>query len=103
MRRGSKAESKVAKRYVKGGYKVKKHYIIKHGEIDILAKRGKETLAIEVKSGKPVITSTIIRKLVQKARSLKAKPVLALTSNKFKITSKARKEIKKYKVRIKRL
>lgn len=48
-------------------------------EIDILAKRGHEKIAVEAKSGKQVITSKIIEEAYKKARYVGAKPKLKIT------------------------
>jgi len=99
-RRGSKLEDLTAKNYQKAGYSVEKHVITNRGEIDIIAKWRHKTYAIEVKSGKQIITSTDIEKIYKKAKHVKAKPVLR-HSPRTKITQPAIKLAKLLNVSIK--
>jgi len=97
--RGSKAEARVSKLYRRTGYKVQRNLRSRAGEVDILAKRGREKLLIEVKSGRQTLTSSDILKVVRKARYHKAKPVIrksSLTS----LTGSAKEVARKYNVRI---
>ncbi len=89
-RKGSWLENLIASRYKKAGYKVRKRIFTKAGEIDVLALRGLERLAIETKSGKQIITSSVIKNLYFKARQLRAKPKLK-TGPRVKITKPTRK------------
>ena len=98
--KGSRAEARVSKLYRRAGYRVKRNLRSKAGEIDILAKRGKEKLLVEVKSGKQTLTSSDILKVVHKARYHKAKPVIR-KSKLTTLTSAAKEAVKKYNVRIK--
>ena len=63
-RKGKVVENKVGKNYVKAGYKVEVRKRTKKGEIDILAIRKKEKIAVEVKYGskKRLITSREVKK-----------------------------------------
>ena len=102
-RRGSKAEDLVANRYKKAGYEVRKHLMTSAGEVDILARRGREKYAVEVKSGKQVVTSKEILKIYRKAKALRAKPKMKLTSRQVKITNTARELARKLGVSIDRI
>ena len=97
--RGSRAEKHVEKLYRKAGYKVYRNIRSRVGEIDLIAKRGKEKLVIEVKSGRQKITSREIKKLLRKASYHHGKPVLR-HSPRSSPTSKAKKLAKKKGVRI---
>ena len=50
-RKGKVIENKVGKNYGKAGYKVEMRKRTKKGEIDILARRKNEKIAVEVKNG----------------------------------------------------
>jgi len=99
-RKGSRLEDIVAKNYQKAGYSVEKHVITNGGEIDIIAKWRHKAYAIEVKSGKQIITSTDIEKIYKKAKHVKAKPVLR-HSSRTKISKPAIKLSKTLNVSIK--
>ncbi len=101
-RRGSWLERYVENRYKRAGYKTQRHVITSKGEIDIMITRGKEKYAVEVKSGRQKITSTIIKKIYDKARNSKAKPIMIISPT-VKLTNPAKREAKKLKVRIKKI
>jgi len=98
--RGSRAESYVARLYERAGYKVRRNVRSRAGEIDILARRGDKKLLIEVKSGKQILTSADVLKVVRKARYHGAKPVIR-KSKRTRLTSNAANIAKRYGVRIK--
>ena len=104
--KGSKAENKAAKRYEKGGYKVKRNVVRKQKrrkyEIDITAERKYKKYVIEVKCGKQTLTSTQIRKIYNKLKSTGKEPLLIICSN-VKLTSPAREVAKELGLRIKRI
>ena len=95
-RKGSRFESIVASRYRRGGYKVRKHYITKNRkEIDILARKGKnKPLAIEAKAGKQVITSSVVKAIYEKAKTVKARPII-VRGSRTKLTEDTHKLSKK--------
>ncbi|ENN95696.1 hypothetical protein J422_06396 [Methanocaldococcus villosus KIN24-T80] len=104
MRRGKKKEG-MAVNYLKNkGYEILGRNVIKRlnqhkkAEYDIIAKRGRYCYAVEVKSGKQVLTSSDIEKLHKKANKIKAKGLL-ITGRYVKLTDKAKKELKKRKIR----
>jgi len=104
-RKGKVVENRVARRYSKAGFKVFIRKIVRGvGEFDILAKRGRKLLAIEVKhsSKRRLITSTDVEKPIKKARSIRAKPVLIL-SGKSTLSYPGKELVKKCKVKIKKL
>jgi len=80
-RKGGWLKSHIANRYRRAGYQVKKHVITSKGEIDVLVKGRRNKIAIEVKSGKQTITSTTIRKIHEKAKQVRAKPLLVKGPN----------------------
>ena len=104
--KGAKAESKTAKRYKKGGYKVKQNVVRKRkgrkNEIDIIAERKHEKYAIEVKSGKQTLTSTQIREIYDKLKSTGKEPLLVIYPD-VKLTGPAKEVAKKLGLRIKRI
>ena len=104
-RRGSRVEDMVASRYRRGGYRVAKHRIVKlrgtKGEIDILAEKGRQRFAIEVKGGSQRITAQMIRKIHSKAKAVHARPKLVYTRG--RPTGPARTEAKRLGVDLKRI
>jgi len=101
-RRGSRLEDIVARRYEKAGYKVEKHKVTSAGEIDVLATRRKSRICSEVKSGRQIITSKEVLKLVNKASRTRSKPVLII-GPRVKLTDPAKRTASKHDVRIKKL
>ena len=97
--KGSKAEAHVAKLYGKAGYRVQRNLRSKVGEVDILARRERERLLVEAKSGKQILTSRDVMKVVRKAKTYRAKPVIRKSSS-TTLTKPARKLVRKYNVRI---
>lgn len=79
-RKGKIFENKIGRRYKKAGYKVQQRKRTRHGEVDVIAKRGKEKILIEAKhsSRKRIIPSSEVEKLAKKARKLKAKATFVL-------------------------
>lgn len=68
-KKGSWFEAYVENRYRRAGYKTKRHVFTNQGEIDILAVKGRTRLAIEVKSGSQIVTSSVIEALHKKSSS----------------------------------
>jgi len=104
-RKGKVVENRVARRYLKAGFKVFTRKIVRGvGEFDVIAKRGRKVLAIEVKHSSKgrLITSTDVEKLIKKARRIRAKPVLVL-SDKSTLSHPGKELAKKGKVKIKKL
>ena len=105
-RKGSRAEDLVAKRYERAGYTVHKHYVDPDiGEIDVFVEKGSEVIAVEVKSGKQVLTRSDIMKIVRKARALarrlkkKVKITLWIGPN-VKLTRQAWELVRYYGIRV---
>ncbi|ADG13982.1 YraN family protein [Methanocaldococcus infernus] len=104
MRKGKKKEGRAANYLKEKGYKIIGRNVIKRinqhkkAEYDIIAKRGNYKYAVEVKSGRQVLTTSDIIKLHKKANNIKAKPLL-ITGSKVKLTEKAKKELKRRKIR----
>ncbi len=104
-RKGSKKERRVANELKKRGYKIEGRNVIKKlnqykkVEYDLIARRGRNEYAVEVKSGRQIITSPMIEKHIKKSNKIKAKPMFALGKN-VKLTGKAKEIAKKNKVRI---
>lgn len=103
-RKGKVVENKVCRNYKKAGFKVKLRKKTSVGEIDVLARRKNQKVAVEVKHGnkKRYITSKDVEKIAKKANAVKAKPVLVL-SGRAKITSTGRREAKNKNVRIRKI
>lgn len=103
VRKGRIVEDRIAKRYEKAGFDVQKRKFTAAGEIDILAKRNKERYAIEVKHSnrRRVITSSEVKKINKKARTVSAKPVLIL-SGKSELSKKGKEEANKSGTRVRR-
>jgi Holliday junction resolvase len=104
-RKGKVVENRIARRYTRAGFEVFVRKIVKGvGEFDILAKKGRKLLVVEVKHSNRgrLITSSDVEKLIKKARSIKAKPVLVL-SGRSKLSYPGKKLAKKGGVRIKRI
>ncbi|MEM2030508.1 MAG: restriction endonuclease [Archaeoglobaceae archaeon] len=101
VRRGRIVEDRIARRYKKAGFIVERRKITAAGEIDILAKRNKKRYAIEVKHSNKgrIITSSEVRKLHKKARSVRANPVLILSGN-AKLSKIGKKEANKTGTRV---
>lgn len=101
-RKGSWLEAYVENRYRRAGFETKRHVFTNQGEIDILAVKGKTRLAIEIKSGNQIVTSSIIEALYKKAQAIKAMPVLVI-GPKVQVTTDAMKTAKKLGVRIRKI
>lgn len=103
-RKGKVIENKVGKYYKKAGYEVKLRKRTRVGEIDVYATRGREKIAIEVKhrNKKGVVSLKDVKKIAQKAKYLKAKPLLILSGN-AKLPRKGLASARKVGVRVKRL
>ncbi|WP_423792878.1 NERD domain-containing protein [Methanocaldococcus indicus] len=104
-RKGSKKESIVANKLKKRGYIIEERNVIKKlnqhkkAEYDIIAKYRNCKYAIEVKSGKQILCTSVIENHIKKANKIKAKPMFVIGKN-VKLTEKALKLAKKHKVRI---
>jgi len=104
-RRGKIVENNVAKRYMRVRFDVFVRKIVKGvGEFDILAKKGRKLLAVEVKHSNRgrLITSGDVKRLIEKARRIEAKPILTL-SGRSKLSYPGKKLARRCGVKIERL
>jgi len=103
-RKGKVSENKAGRRYEKAGYGVKYRKKFRFGEVDLIAKRGREKIAAEVKHGnktRTILTSEV-KKIAKKARHLRAKPAIILTGR-ARLSSNARKAARKLRVKVKKI
>ncbi|GEM_PF-1620855 len=103
-RKGKISENRAGRRYERAGYNVKLRRKFRFGEVDLIAKRGRERIAAEIKHGNKsrTIPASEVRKIARKAGYLKAKPVMIL-SGKAELSSNARKIARKLGVRVKKI
>jgi len=69
---------KVAALYVAAGYNVVLDYETPAGKLGFLAKRGKETLAVDVYCNIKQVNEENMRKLIEKAKQVNGKPILVV-------------------------
>lgn len=104
--KGSGFEKRVASRYRKGGYKVKRNVIGKRNgkryEIDAIVERGKERYIVETKSGKQVLTTSQVLAIHKKLSYRKGTPTLKIGPN-VKLTGPAREIARELGLRIKKV
>jgi len=101
--KGSGFEKKIASRYKRAGYFIERNKVKNGIEIDIIAKKKRQKkLVIETKAGKQVVTSSVIKRLAEVARSIKGKPVLVI-GPRVSLTKPAKKEAKKRNIRIRKV
>jgi len=103
-RKGKISENKAGRRYEKAGYDVEYRRKFRFGEVDLIAKRGREKIAAEVKHRNKTrtIPASEVEKIAKKAKHLRAKPTIILTG-KAKLSTNAREIAKKLGVRIKKV
>ena len=93
----------VAGRYVEAGYNIVFDFKTPHGTIDIVATKGGDKVAIDVIWESREVSSSDIENLVNKAKSINARPVLAIYGNGPKITDDAKRKAHETNVIIKRV
>jgi len=93
----------VAGRYLEAGYSVELGHRTSKGPIDILARKEGTVLAISVVKSPARITSRLVEETAEKARLLRAKPIIVLYGRGFKITEEIRGQAEKLGVHLKRV
>ncbi|MEM1774918.1 MAG: hypothetical protein QW123_01810 [Desulfurococcaceae archaeon] len=93
----------VAGRYVGAGYSVTLNHNTRYGTIDIVARRGNEVLAIKVFSKSGKISVEDVKVHVEKAKLLKAKPIVVLYGRDVQLSEEAKKFCDENSVRVRRV
>ena len=93
----------VAGRYVEAGYSVRIGFDTAAGKVDIIAKKGGQTLVIDVVEGKTVVDVAKIEEIVRKAKSINGKPVLILYGSGPRISDNAREKARELSVELRRI
>ena len=76
----------VAGRYLEAGLSIEINHPTRYGPIHIVARGGKSIYAIEVVDKPEKLSLDVVRNLVEKAKTIKAKPILVLYSNAVSIS-----------------
>ncbi|ABL78355.1 hypothetical protein [Thermofilum pendens] len=92
---------KVARRYLEAGLSVELLHPTRHGPIHVIARGNKQVLAIEVADKPGKVGADRVKLLLEKAKLVKAKPVLVLYSEGAFLDEEARKLCEENKVKVK--
>lgn len=93
----------VASRYLEAGFSVRVNHSTRLGPIHIIAGGNGMRLAIEVFSEPREVPRDVIEKLVEKAKLVRAKPILVLYGNGPKLSDELFKFCKERGVKIRRI
>ncbi len=93
----------VAGRYIEAGYNVVFDFKTPHGTLDIVATKGGDRVAIDVVWESKEVSSSDIENLVNKAKSINARPVLVLYGDGPRITDEVKRKAQEMKVIVKRI
>ena len=93
----------VAGRYLEAGYHVKVDYEASKGKVDIYAIKENDKFAIKVIEKNTLVTVDEVKDLVEKAKTLNAKPVLILYGLGPKLTDEILRAINELNVKIRRM
>jgi hypothetical protein len=77
---------KVAGKYLEAGYSIEFMHPTRYGKVHILARKEGKILAIEVIDKSGNVDENVVKTFLEKAKLLKAKPILVLYSDGPKIT-----------------
>jgi len=69
---------KVAGRYVAAGYSVELNYPTRYGPVHVVARGRGQVLAVDIVYGRGRLTADAARSILEKAKLIKARPVLAV-------------------------
>lgn len=94
---------KVAGRYVEAGYTVNVGFQTAKGNIDIVAKKEGQILAIDVITGSVKVGTDVIERLKEKAATINAKPILVLYGAGPQLQEEALKKAEELGVEVKRV
>ena len=94
---------KVAAKYVAAGYSVKMEFPTAHGTVSFVAKKGSTVLAVDVVDGSRVVDEGVVRAIVEKAKSIRAKPVLVLYGSGPRLSEEAKKAAAELGVSVRRV
>jgi len=96
------AVGRVAGRYIAAGFSVELMHPTRYGPIHIIARGGKgKILAVEVVEQVNKVTVDQVKTFLEKAKLIKAKPILAIYSNDFKLPDDIYKFCKENGIKIK--
>ncbi len=93
----------VAARYVEAGYHVRLMHPTRYGPIHIVVTGNKDRMAIEVFSDPKPVPIEVVKTLIEKAKLVKARPILVLYSDGPKLTDEVYKFCKENGVKIRRI
>ena len=93
----------VASRYLEAGLNVRILHPTRHGPIHIVVNGNNIRLAIEVFAESREVPKEVIERIVEKAKLIKAKPVLILYGDGPKLTNEAFELCRKYGVKVRRI
>jgi hypothetical protein len=96
-------EGKVAGFYVEAGYDVRMSFNTSKGTLSFVAKKGSQLLAVDVIVASKVLGKEVIEALAEKAKAIKAKPVLILYGAGPKLSDEAKAAAKELSVEVKRV
>ncbi|MEM1678394.1 MAG: hypothetical protein QXJ95_05540 [Ignisphaera sp.] len=93
----------VAKRYIMAGYSVEFMHPTRYGPIHIVARKGGQKIAIEIFDRPSIVPMDTVSKLLEKARRIGARPVLALYSDGPRMDSEVYRYCTENGIRIRRI
>ena len=93
----------VASRYLEAGFSVRVNHPTRFGPIHIVASGNGMRLAIEVFSEPREVPQDILEKLIEKAKLVRAKPVLVLYGNGPKLGNEIFKFCKEHGIKVRRM
>lgn len=93
----------VASKYIEAGLNVRILHPTRYGPIHIVVNGNNIRLAIEVFAESREVPREVVEKIVEKAKLIKAKPVLILYGDGPKLTDEVFELCRKYGVKVRRL
>ena len=96
-------EGKVAGFYVEAGYDVRMGFNTSKGRLSFIAKKGGQLLAVDVVAASKVLGRDAVEAIAEKAKAIKAKPVLVLYGAGPKLSDEAKTAARELGVEIRRV
>lgn len=94
---------RVASRYLEAGLSVRLNHPTRLGNAHIVAQGNGQRLVVEVYSSSKPADAAVVARVAEKARLLRARPVLVLYGKRASITPEALSEARKLQVKVKRV
>jgi len=94
---------KVAGRYLEAGFSVEMYHPTRYGPIHFIARGGGMKLAVEVVEKPGFVDVDVVKRLLEKAKLVSARPVLVLYSSKSRFSDDVYRFCKENNIKVRRV